>query len=212
MYTLYYYPGNANLAPHILLEELGVDYQLQFVDRNQDAHKSPDYLRMNPSGRIPVLLDGDLVLHEAAAICLHLVDRHPEAGLIPAVGTAARATVYKWLMYLTNTLQTEILVHFYPHRWIDNEPGAEQVKAHAEQRVSGMLDLVESELTRGGPYLAGADYSLVDAYLLMLSRWTRFMQYPARQRPKLKVLLEAVLAREAVQRVFVSEGIEAPFI
>ncbi len=212
MYKLYYFPGNANLAPHILLEELGVEYQLCFVDRGHNAQKNPDYLRMNPSGRIPVLLDGDLVLYESAAICLHLADRHPEAGLMPGLGTAARATAYKWLMYLTNTVQTEILVYFYPERLIDNEPGAAQVKAHAQKRVSGMLDLLETELAQRGPYLLGEDYSLVDAYLLMLSRWTRYMDHPARQRPRLNALLESVLAREAVQRVIVSEGIEEPFV
>ncbi|HEY0845691.1 MAG TPA: glutathione S-transferase N-terminal domain-containing protein [Noviherbaspirillum sp.] len=95
MYTLYYYPGNANLAPHMLLEELGVPYELVLVDREQNAHKQADYLKLNPTGRIPVLIDRDLVLFETAAICLHLVDRHPEAGLAPAVGTAERAEFYK---------------------------------------------------------------------------------------------------------------------
>ena len=76
MYQLYYYPGNANLAPHILLEEIGADYELVLVDRNKNEQKSPAYLKLNPAGRIPVLVDGGLVLYEAAAICLHLADRH----------------------------------------------------------------------------------------------------------------------------------------
>ena len=212
MIELYYYPGNANLAPHILLEEMGLEYQLNYVDRSIDFHKSPDYLQMNPSGRIPVLIDGDLSLYESAAICLHLVDSHPDCGLIPTVGSPARANVYKWLMYLTNTLQTELLVYFYPQRLIDSEQGAAEVKAHAERRVSGMLDLVENELAQRGPYLAGSDYTLVDPYLLMTCRWTREMNNPARRRPRLNALLESVLEREAVQRTLASEGVEAPFI
>lgn len=90
MYQLYYYPSNANLAPHMLLEELGVPFELVLVDRDRNEHKGAEYLKLNPSGRIPVLVDGDLVLSETAAICLHLVDRHPQAGFTPALGTPER--------------------------------------------------------------------------------------------------------------------------
>src|SRR3989304_10510949 len=84
MYQLYYHPGNANPAPHILLEEIGADYELVLVDRTKNEQKSPAYLKLNPAGRIPVLVDGDLVLYETAAICLHLADRHAAAGVGPA--------------------------------------------------------------------------------------------------------------------------------
>jgi len=93
MYVLYYYPENANLAPHMLLEELGVSYRLELVDRNRGAHKSTEYLKLNPAGFIPVLVDGDIVLPEAAAICLHLVDKHPEAGLAPRGGQPRSARI-----------------------------------------------------------------------------------------------------------------------
>src|ERR1700754_1938008 len=87
MYQLHYFPSNANAAPHMVLEELGQDYELELVDRAGNAQKSRDYLRINPNGRIPALVDGDLVLFESAAIVLHLVDQHQEAGLAPKVGT-----------------------------------------------------------------------------------------------------------------------------
>src|ERR1051326_5231176 len=88
MYKLYYYPGNANLAPHVVLQEIGAKYELVLVDRDKQHHKSPEYLKLNPHGRVPSLVDGDLVIYETAAICLHLVDRHPEARLAPGVGAA----------------------------------------------------------------------------------------------------------------------------
>ena len=72
MLQLHYYPSNASMAPHLLLEELGVPYELKLVDRTREAHKSAEYLRLNPNGLIPVLVDGELVLYETAAICLHL--------------------------------------------------------------------------------------------------------------------------------------------
>lgn len=212
MYQLYYYPGNANLAPHILLEEIGADYELVLVDRNKNEQKSPEYLKLNPSGRIPVLVDGGLVLYEAAAICLHLADRHAGAQLAPALGSKERAEFYKWLVYLTNTLQAELLLYFYPERLTDDAAAAAQVKAHAETRVGEMLDLIEAALAAGaGPFLLGAQYRAVDPYLLMLGRWTRAMQHPARTRPHLGRFLEIVMARPATQRAYAAEGLAAPY-
>jgi glutathione S-transferase len=211
VYKLYYYPGNANLAPHMLLEELGVGYELALVDRDNNAQKSPEYLKLNPNGRIPTLIDGDLVLYETAAICLHLVDRHPQAGLAPAFGTVERAEFYKWLVYLTNTLQAELLTYFYPERLSNDAEATAQVKAHAEARIGGMLDLIENAFAvHGGPYLLGARYSAVDPYLLMLCRWTRNMGNPARNRRQLGGYLERLVARPAIQRAFAGEGLGAP--
>lgn len=213
MYKLYYYPGNANLAPHMLLEELGVPYELVLVDREQNAHKQADYLKLNPTGRIPVLIDDDLVLYETAAICLHLVDRHPEARLAPEVGTTERAQFYKWLAYLTNTLQAELLTYFYPERLADDGAAITQVRAHAEERVSGMLDLLDKAVAdSSGPFLLGSRFSAVDPYLLMLSRWTRMMRHPARNRPHLGQYLRRLLERPAIQRAFQQEGLAEPLI
>ena|ERR1035437_8123008 len=216
MYELYYYPSNANLAPHILLEELGVAHKLVLVDRERDKHKSPEFLKLNPTGRIPVLVDGDLVLYETAAICLHLVDCHPNAGFAPLVGTPARAEFYKWLIYLTNTLQAEIITYYYPDRLADDHAGAEMVKRHAEMRVGPMLDLIEDTLAKNttdkrGPYLLGANYLAVDPYLLMLARWTRNFANPARSRLHLGRFLESIAMRPAVRRAFEAEGLTAPF-
>ena len=213
MLKLLYYPSNASMAPHLLLEELGVPFELKLVDRAQRAHKAPEYLALNPNGLIPVLSDGDLVLYEAAAICLHLVDTHPQAGLAPALGTAARAHFYKWLMWLTNTLQATLIVYFYPERWADSPDAVKQVKAHAEAKVGVMLDQLDAELARhAGPWLLGPTFSAVDAYALMLCRWTRGFPRPARDLPQLGPYLQRVLARPATQRVFEHEGLAQPWV
>ena len=213
MLQLLYHPSNASMAPHLLLEELGVPFELKLVDRAQRAHKAPDYLALNPNGLIPVLTDGDLVLYETAAICLHLVDTHPQAGLAPAPGTAARAHFYKWLVWLTNTLQATLIVYFYPERWADSPEAVVQVKAHAEAKVGVMLDQLDAELARhGGPWLLGPAFSAVDAYALMLCRWTRGFPRPARDLPQLGAYLHRVLARPATQRVFEREGLAQPWV
>ena len=216
MYTLFYYPGNANLAPHMLLEEIGAPYELALVDRTNNAHKTAEYLKMNPSGRIPVLVDTHsnppLALFETAAICLHLCDRHRQANLAPpTLGSPERAQFYKWLMYLTNTLQSELITYFYPGRITDDETGAAVVRRHAEERIGGMLAILERALDEsGGPWLLGAQYSALDPYLMMLCRWTRGMGRPARTYARLGTFLAAMAARPAVQRAFEQEGLQSP--
>ena len=213
MLQLHYHPSNASMAPHLLLEELGVPFELKLVDRAQRAHKAPAYLALNPNGLIPVLVDGDLVLYEAAAICLHLVDAHPQAGFAPAPGTPQRAHFYKWLVWLTNTLQAALIVYFYPERWADSPDAVVQVKAHAEAKVGAMLDQLDAEFARhAGPWLLGATFSAVDAYALMLCRWTRGFARPARDLPQLGPYLQRVLARPATQRVFEREGLAQPWV
>lgn len=213
MIQLHSYPGNASMAPHLLLEELGVAYELKLVNRTQQAHKSAEYLKLNPNGLIPVLVDGDLVLYEAAAICLHLIDTNPKAGLAPALGTSARAHFYKWLVWMTNSLQATLIIYFYPERWADNAEAAAQVRSHAETKVGALLDQLEAELARhGGPYLLGETFSAADLYVLMLCRWTRGFTRPARSLPQLGAFLQRLLARPAVQRVFEQEGLAAPLV
>src|SRR5579859_5214346 len=153
MYTLHYYPANANAAPHMLLEEIGVKYELSLVDRTVDGQKSPEYIKINPNGRIPTLVDDGRAIFEAAAIVLHLVDRHPNAGFAPAIGTAERAQFYQWLAFLTNSLQEELMVWQYPERLAGNDKAAEKViKSGAERRASDFLDVIERRLAAGGPY------------------------------------------------------------
>jgi len=210
MPILYYYPDNASMAPHMVLEEIGAPFELRLVDRTRNAHKDAEYLRLNPNGLIPAFVDGDLALFEAAAICLHLADRHLEARLAPPLGTAQRAQFYKWLIHLTNTVQAELMTYFYPQRLTDDAAGAAVVKAHAEARVGVMFDRIDAVLAAGGPYLLGADFSAADLYLLMLAGWRRGMANPASNRPTLRKLLDRLVERPAVKRVFATEKIAAP--
>jgi glutathione S-transferase len=211
MYKLYYYPGNANLAPHMVLEEAGAPHELVLVDRNKNAQKRPDYLKLNPNGRIPTLVDGELVMFESAAICLHLLDKHPEAKLAPAVGTDDRAHFYKWLIYLTNTIQTEFLTFYYPERHTTDSTAIASVKAMADRRLCEMFQIVDKAL-EDRPYLAGERVSAADLYLLMLARWGRNLSKPARDWPNIRRALDPILSRPAVQRTIDIEGIPAPFM
>ena len=215
MIQLHYYPGNASMTPHTLLEELGVPFELMLVDRTVGAQKSPEYLKLNPNGQIPVLVDGALVLYETAAICLHLADTHPQAGFAPATGTAERAHFYKWLAWMTNTLQATMSIYFYPERWLNegNAAGAAELKAHAEAKAGAMLEQLDAQLaSHGKPWFLGEGYGALDPFAFMLCRWTRGFARPARSRPQLGPYLQRMLARPAVQRVLAKEKLAAPFV
>ena len=215
MMQLHYYPGNASFTPHVLLHEIGAPFELKLVDRAQGAHKRADYLKLNPNGLIPVLIDGELVLYETAAICLHLADRFPAAALAPPLGSNQRAHFYKWLVWLTNSPQALLKHYFYPERMLDagNTAGAAQLKAHAQAQVGQMLQQLDTQLaTNGGPWLLGEAYSAVDPFAFMLCRWTRgFDHRPAREYTHIAPYLQRVLQRPAVQRAFEAEGLTAPW-
>lgn len=214
MKTLHYYPSNASFAPHVLLHEIGEPFGLSLVDRAVQAHKSPDYLRLNPNGLIPVLVDGDLVLYETAAICLHLADTHPAARLAPPLGSTERAHFYKWLMWLTNTVQANLIHYFYGDRLVDagNTEGAAQVKAHAQAKVADCLAQIDAQLAgQGGPWMLGTSYSALDPYTWMLCRWTRgFDRKPAREYPHIAPFLRHMLERPAMQRAIETERLPQP--
>jgi glutathione S-transferase len=215
MLQLHYFPGNASMTPHLVLEELGGPFELKLVDRASNAHKSAEYLKLNPNGLIPVLVDGDLVLYETAAIVLHLVDSHPAAGLAPAIGSAERAQFYKWLVWLAASLQSQMPMYFYSDRYVNagNGAGASQVEAAAEAKIAALVDQIDAHLAaHGGPWMLGDRYSALDPYAFMLCRWTRGMHRPARTLPHVAPFLQRVLARPATQRVLVTEKLQPPWV
>ena len=222
MIQLHYFPSNASMIPHILLEELGIPFELVLVDRSKNLHKSADYLKLNPNGKIPTLVQTisgqpDLVLYESAAICLHLSDTHLEAALAPALCSPARAHCYKWLLWLSNTFQPDIMMYYYPDRYVaSSDPQVvKEVSQQAEARIGGHLAQLDAELGRNspGPWMLGAHFSILDPYLFTLCRWTRnFTTRPARSYPHLGPYLQRLLARPSVQRVLATEQLAPPFL
>lgn len=214
MYQLYYCRGKASLTPHMLLQELDVPYQLIPIDVKNNQHKSPQYLALNPMGKIPLLVDNNINISETAAICLYLADKHPEKNFAPALGTASRGRFYKWLFFLTNSLQNELMIYFNPQGYSKSD--SEGVKSHAYENISGMLALIENQLSENsvaaiGPYFLGENCTVIDLLLLMLSRWTSDLAHPARVRPYFAEYLKLVASRPAVISTFNAENIVAPY-
>jgi glutathione S-transferase len=208
MYELFYYPGNASLAPHLVLEEIGAPFALRLVDRKTQGQKAPAYMKLNPMGRIPTLVDGELVLFESAAICLHLADRHPQSGLAPAIGTRQRAHLYKWLMFLTNTIQPDFLAFYYPEKQTTDALGLAAVKTAAEARLEAAYSVVDEALGEGGPYLLGETICAADFYLLMLTLWGRALTDRPHDRINIRRFADLISARPSVRRALATEGLD----
>jgi glutathione S-transferase len=197
------------MAPHAALAEIGVDYELVLVEL--DAHERPPaaYLALNPWGRVPTLEDGPLVLTESAAIMLHLADSHPEAELAPALGTPDRSELYRWLMYLTNTVQPSFLRWFYPERYTADVDGYEAVMAIESEMLGAHLDSLDAELA-DRPWLVGDERSAADLFLFMLTRWGRNLEPPAWDRPHLQNHWIRLAERPGVRRMLDEQGLELP--
>ena len=211
MLKLHYHPSDASLMPHILLEELGVPFALQRVDRANNAQKSPAYLKLNPNGLIPVLEDGALVVYETPAILLHLADTHPQAHLVPDLGTPERAQCYQWMVWLSNTLQATLVQYFYAERYVD-AAGVADFRARTEARIAPMLDQLEAQLqSSAGPWLLGTAYSAVDCMAFVLCCWTRNFARPANSLPALGAYLARMRQRPAVQRAAATEQLPEAF-
>ncbi|MEZ5100753.1 MAG: glutathione S-transferase family protein [Thermoleophilia bacterium] len=208
MITLYYLPGSAALAAHGALEEAGAEYRLVEVVRENDVVVSPaDYREVNPHGRIPALVDGDLRLYEAAAIVMHLSDRFPEAGLAPAPGTPERALWYRWLTHLTNTLQPTFIQVFSPGRTIPGEEAQAALSAAARERLATARDWLDAEVAAGGGYLVGGRFTSADLFLAMLTRWGRRLEPRWWDAPALGDHYRRITERPAIRRVYEQEGL-----
>ena len=211
MIELYYYPDNASQFPHMLLRELGCPFALKLVDRKQKAQNSAAYLKLNPNGKIPVLVDEGEAIFETAAIGLYLADRFPESGLAPRPDDAQRAAYLRWMVYLSSTPQAEFRAWFYPHEFVDDAKLAGHARAAAGARLVAIFARIAAQLG-DGPWLLGERFSAADLYLLMLVRWGADLPRPARDFPAVAAHAARVLARPAVQATFAAEAVAAPFI
>lgn len=201
MYTLYWAPGSASMAPHGCLEEAGANYTLRLVDTSKGEHQKADYLALNPKGKVPTLMteSGD-VLTESAAICLFLADRHPDAGLAPAIGDPRRGQYYAWLMHLSNTLQAAMLEFYYPDRHTMSPNGTEAVAAKARETIAAIWQQIDAHLAAKGPYLLGDTFSAPDIFCHMLSCWQECCPDTYSRFPAVKRLADLVAARPAIGR------------
>ena len=207
MYTLYYMPGRANLAPHIVLQETATRYRLELVDFERQAQRSPEYLTLNPNGRVPTLIEDGFVMYEAAAITMYIAELHGEAGLAPPPATLSRARYYQWMAHLTNSVQEALNQWFHPDHFVSGTQTESAFKKNAEKRLEKMWGNLDEALSKS-PYLLGDRFSACDAYLFFLTCWqTRLKKSMIRERLHLAEFFKTVKNRPSVERTLEAEGI-----
>ena len=200
MYTLYYSPGSASMVVHLALLEIGAPYRLELVDLDNDAQHSPAYLKLNPHGVVPTLLIDGKPMTESAALLMILAERHPEARLVPAMGTLERDEWIQWIVYLSNSPAAAYRLWFYPPDLGTKEHTSETRDA-VQRKIEAVWNRLDAHLSVHGPYLLGREFSGADLLLTMLMRWSRNMPHPVTEWPALKKLADLVRARASWKKL-----------
>ena len=177
MYKLYGSLGAASLSPQCVLEESGLPYEFIEVDISEDTERDPEYLKLNPHGRIPTLIFEDQVMIESAAISIYLADKHSHTQLSPPLDHPERSRYLQWMVYLTNTLQETLLLKMYSSLYTDDPQGYDAAISRATSKLDTIMSFVEKSLSlTEGPFFLGNGLSTADIYLNMLTGWDPTIQ------------------------------------
>lgn len=202
MYTLYWSHNSASIVAQYCLEEAGVKYDAVLVDMAKDGHKQPDFLKINPAGKLPAMkLPEGGTITECAAISLLIADRFPQSGLAPAAADPQRGAFLMWLFHLNNTLQPAMLRYYYPDRITTESGGIGGVQEKAKEEIASLWSRIDAHLAKNGPFLLGDRFSAADALCYMLSTWQDCCPGTYKRFPSVRRLAEKVRARPAIARV-----------
>lgn len=198
---LYYAPGACSLSPHIVARELGIPVELKKVNTKDKAiDGGGDFWQVNPKGYVPTLeLDSGERLTEGPAIVQYLADQKPEAGLAPKNGTLERYRLQEWLNFLTSEIHKQFSPLFKP-----NTP--EDYKKIAKENLGTRFDWLDKQLA-GKDYLTGKQFTVADAYLFVLTNWTKPTQIDLGRWPNLQAFNKRVAARPKVKEAMQEEGL-----
>ena len=200
---LYSAPGTCGTAMHIVLEWIGKPYEVEHLDFA--GMKSPEYLKINPAGVVPAIVDTDGPLSEGLAILLKLVDENPEANIGPAIGAPRRNQLNRWLAFISATLHPFFWPYFVPQRYHPDEEQFGAVKAAAQERVAVALDVIEANLV-DKTWMLGDQKSVVDAFLYPMANWAYGFDKPTSAYPNIDRVIRQLAADPAVQAVHQSQG------
>ncbi|MBU1376580.1 MAG: glutathione S-transferase N-terminal domain-containing protein [Alphaproteobacteria bacterium] len=204
MIKLFWSPGSCALASHIALEEAGAPYEAVRTNLREKANLTPEYLALNPKGRVPALVTDQGVLTENVAILAWIAHAFPEARLAPTDPWAfAQAQAFN--TYLASTVHVAYAHRMRGYRWADEESSFEDMRRKVPQTMSAGFQLIEDEFLRG-PFVLGEAFSICDAYLFTLADWLEGAGVDPKQFPKVYAHRERVRARPAVGKVLAAEA------
>lgn len=206
MLTLYYATNTCALASHIALEEAGAAFETRWVDFGAAEQTKPEYLKINPKGRVPALVTEHGVLTETPAILAYIAQRYPEAGVAPLDDPFAFAELQAFMSYLCATVHVAHAHRARGYRWADDPAAFEAMKKKVPQSVGACFALIEGGMLRG-PWVMGDAYTIADPYLFTLARWMEVDGVDPNAFPRVLDHRDRMAERPAVQRVLRSEGL-----
>lgn len=200
MFTFYYAPGTCARASHIVLEQCGADYRRVRVDFARNAQREPDYLAINPKGRVPALATERGTLTETPAILAFLAQSFPDRNLAPLDDPFAFAQAQAFNSYLCSTVHPAHAHKVRGARWADDPAAIEEMKRKAPQVMADCFALIETQLFRG-PWVMGEAYSICDPYLFTITGWLGGHGIDVARFPKVAGHYARMLEDPAVKRV-----------
>jgi glutathione S-transferase len=191
--VFFHNPMSRGLIAHWMLEEVGVPYEVRPIDFEKNDNRKPEYLSLNPMGKVPAIIHRDVVITEAAAICTYLADAFPKAGLAPATDDPARGTWLRWLYFGAGCIEPALVDHMF------SRPPVSRPRALGYGSYKETLDALETAL-KPGPHILGERFSAADVYIGSQIGWGT-MTKSLEPRPLFMEYFEHVSARPAYQRV-----------
>jgi glutathione S-transferase len=204
MMTFYYAPNTCALASHIALEEAGAKYEAKRVDFSKSEQRSPEYLKINPKGRVPALVTERGILTETPAILAFVAQTHRESKLAPIDDPWQFAQVQSFNSYLCATVHVAHAHKLRGARWADDPAAHEAMRKKVPQSVGECFALIEREMLRG-PWVMGADYTVCDGYLFTIAEWLEGDGVDVARLPKVAEHRRRMAERPAVARVLAAE-------
>jgi glutathione S-transferase len=204
MMKFFFAPATCALASRIAMEEAGAAYEPIRIDFRSSDQRNPEYLKVNPKGRVPALVTDRGVLTETPAILAFVAQTHPQAKLAPLDDPFAFAQVQAFNSYLCSTVHVAHAHRMRGYRWADEPEAIAAMQRKVPQSVAECFDLIEREML-AGPYVMGERYTICDPYLFTLAQWMEADGVDPARFPKVKEHRARIAERPAVKRALAGE-------
>ena len=204
MMKLYFATGTCALASHIALEEAGAEYSTVKINFATSEQRSPEYLAINPKGRVPSLVTDRGILTETPAMLAFIAQSFPKAKLAPIDDPFAFAEVQAFNSYLCSTVHTNHAHRPRATRWADDPAAIESMKKKVPETMTASFDLIETKMMKG-PWVMGDTYTVCDTYLFTIAGWLAGDSVDIARFPKVKAHRDRMAERPTVQKVLAAE-------
>jgi GST-like protein len=200
-YILYGDKGSGAFCVEAALAEAGASYEFRTISLEKNEQKSPAFLAINPSGKIPALrLPSGEIVTETAALLMIVAERHPKAALLPPTGTPERTQALRWTAFMASEIYPMVEIYDYPARFAPEGESAEALKQRASDRIRERMLVLEQ--AAAGSWLLPGGFSVADLYAAMFTRWRPCRDWQDANLPKMRAIAAAVAARGSIAPIW----------